>query len=559
MTTRYHLLIVVTLTTALGIALGTFQRYQGDQSKVLERRLSQASLAQTRLALVEDTLRTFIKVCDLHLTNESAFTHPSPREGHQKSKRVVDQLEEQVFTRQHKELIQTINICLREFQPMLRNPVFSNPEQGKAAAESKTEKGNATNYVVTEVNFSDPQPDPNAPPTRFDLNEYDRLTERIREAFLQLGNRIDEDHAILAQAALTVDQRNHYLFMGSLVVFALISTLLLRWVRNQIATPITSIAESAQEAIGNHLPFQDISQGTPEIRNLSGTLRNLINQHEELVTERTKELVAQTDSLKTELARRDKAEEGLRTAIEKAESSSQAKSAFVAMMSHEIRTPMNGVVGCSDLLLDTTLSQLQREYAETIRDSTESLLRIVNDILDFSKIESGKLDFEAEPFSPEKTIEHAVSLLRPKAAEKNLEFTFEVVSSLPELFLGDEVRFKQIVLNLVGNAVKFTLAGHVEVTLSGEPLEELNGDHQMWRIDFSVRDSGEGIPEEVLPYLFNPFSQADNSVARRFGGTGLGLAISQRLVKRMGGEISTESVVGEGTTFHFFVLLPEAS
>jgi PAS domain S-box-containing protein len=277
----------------------------------------------------------------------------------------------------------------------------------------------------------------------------------------------------------------------------------------------------------------------------NGTERNLYSQADIVYDEKTNR-PSKMVGIVQDVTDRRRSEQELIAAKEAAEAGSRAKSEFLANMSHEIRTPLNGVMGMTDLALETDLTPEQREYLETVKLSADSLLTVINDILDFSKIEAGKVDLELDDFNLRDSLEATLKTLALRADEKGLELLCEMAPSVPDVVRGDSNRLRQVVINLIGNAIKFTDQGEVALNIHVEAEE---GDDRI--IHFTISDTGIGIPPEKQKLIFQPFAQADTSTTRKYGGTGLGLTISKRLVGLMDGNMWVESEVGRGTQFHF--------
>jgi signal transduction histidine kinase len=385
------------------------------------------------------------------------------------------------------------------------------------------------------------------------LAEWDADAQAVPALMAQVSERV---HAATRAAEASLERRRHGLIRWSIaggVFYLALVAMAWLWVTRTLVWPLGRLSQAAERAVheGVHV---DLGQGGPvEVRRLSVSLQALVHDLEATISTRTADLVDRERHLLAEIEARRASEEAAQRAQRLAEAASQAKSEFLARMSHEVRTPLHGILGVTSLMEGASLDPGVRSHVRIVQESGQHLLNVVNDVLDFAKASAGRLVLRPRPFHLTEALRELAGVYLRETERKHLSFSIDADPWIPSHLIGDELRLRQILTNLLANAVKFTAAGGIRLTVRAATASS-----NSVRVRFAVTDTGIGVPVEERERIFESFSQVEHGPCRRFGGTGLGLAIAKSLVTEMGGTIGIDAAVGQGSTFWFEVPLPLA-
>ncbi|MDY6992479.1 MAG: ATP-binding protein, partial [Pseudomonadota bacterium] len=423
--------------------------------------------------------------------------------------------------------------------------LFVTDAQGKVLYHPQSERTHSVSLAAFELIQSQ----------QADVEQQSLKTVLDQKAYLQ--NKFIHDNLYLfallpEKDVLATGQRLQLLFSIATIASTVITFILLFFTLNYLViNPLQNLAEASEQIGAGHLDIQLFSRQKDEIGALYFAFNEMVKRLRAALRDVERANVELEEKVRLRTLSLQKLNEELDVEKQKAEAANQAKSEFIANISHELRTPMNGILGMAELILNTRLNEQQQRQLNVIYDSGEMLLTIINDLLDVSKLEAGRMELDVRSFDLLKIVEDATMLLRTKAQEKQLHLKIQIGKSVPQCVEGDKNRLRQILLNLLGNAIKFTDQGHIIVRLV---LEQVHDNRA--QLKFEIEDTGIGIPQEQLTHLFNKFHQVDSSVSRKHGGTGLGLFICRQLVELMDGEIGIHTQVGQGSTFWFTLSLP---
>lgn len=379
---------------------------------------------------------------------------------------------------------------------------------------------------------------------------WDASSQEVVSRVVELGELLIS--ASQENGRIAAEERRMFITLIAIAcaIFSLLIFMLWRWATRQIVQPLRQLTEAAHQALQLGTAMTVEKSHVDEIETLSGSINDFTKSLSNRVEERTLQLRQQQQHLMEEVDLRKAAQKVAQEAAVKATAASDAKSQFMANMSHEIRTPLNGIIGSAQLLGIMELEESAQDWVHTIEDSGEHLLSLVNAVLDFSKIDDGQFNLSCENFLTDTLLRQCRSTFTAHSVKNNIGFYFDIDPELPEQLIGDSLRIQQILTNLIGNAIKFTEAGSIEVRVKAIKINA-----ESIRLNWEISDTGIGIPEDSYQCIFESFDQVDNSDSRKYGGSGLGLTISRELARMMGGDITVESKIGVGSTFHCVMIL----